>query len=381
MNLIFKKFQEYNFQSDISVGGKWNISIMRENGSERFPFGKEMKKNLILNQGLDILASNKYYTSYAGLNWNTIPAFLLGDAVNGGDSGATNVNPNDTIIANFLQSTSKVIASSCYITDDNINGSRTFSKAYDFPKPSQAQISVKEIGIRTRFGSEIDGENKLFSKFILPQNVLIARDEWIRLYYDFTIKSDAIINPINITRSSGTINANGKLKLCGRYDDVFGTFDSNGNPFIRFGDSPQAVFMPYCEDFCVETSTCQSKCVGTGYLISSIFIPTSPNGQIISEWVGERLSADNNTLIAPAYNNGDFYRDITYIFKKQNPIQNKEFEAFLFTSRKSDRNNTIAGWLWEFNNKQIKLVEKEIVIEIRQSMSRIDVPDYIMVDI
>jgi hypothetical protein len=96
--------------------------------------------------------------------------------------------------------------------------------------------------------------------------------------------------------------------------------------------------------------------------------------------VGDRVIEDDNTIIATPYTNGNFYREMTYIFKKNNPIDNKEFQGLLFTSRKSDRNNTVAGWLWEFDNKQIKLKEKEIVIEIRQSMDRIDTPDFIFAD-
>lgn len=373
MNLIFKKFQEINLNPSISIGGSWNISIVRDNGSEIFPFGKSMKKNMILNQGLDILASNSYYTSYAGLNWNTIPAFLLGDAVVGADSGMP-LNPADTNLANQLQTSYITIPGQCKMTDNYSNGSRTFSKVYDFPKGNTQGLKIREIGVRTKFGFEINGQNVLFSKFVLPQAISIGSEEWVRLFYDFTIKSDAIVNPISINLSSGTIDANGKLKLCGNYHDLFGDFDSNGNPFIRFGDSPQSSFMPYCDKFCVQDN-CQTECVGTSYLVANIFIPTSPGSSIISEWTGERTDEDDGSLIPSAYTNGSFYRDTTYIFKKGNPFQDKEFQAFLFTVRKSDRNNTIAGWLWELNNKQIKLKEKEIVIQIRQSMSRIDTPD------
>lgn len=373
MNFLFKRFKEINLSPNISIGGRWNVAIVNKNGEERFPFGAKMKKNMILNQGLDILASNKYYTNYAGLNWNTISAFLLGDAVLGNSSNP--VDPADTSLGNQVQSTEIINDDSCTITDNYIEGSRTFRKVYDFPIPA-ATISVREFGIRTRFGS-VDGENKMFSKFVLPSTFLVGPAEWVRLFYDFTIKCDAIVNPININRSSGTINGNGVLKLCGRFDDLFGTYDSNGNPFIRYGDSPQGTYMPYCEKFCVQEDTCQHQCAGTAYLISDIFIPTTPGSSIIGEWVGSKPTEDENTVISSPYINGNFYRDITYIFEKENPFENKPFQGFLFSTAKSDRENTIAGWLWELNNKQIKLIEKEIVIQIRQSMSIIDTPDTI----
>lgn len=370
MNVFLKKFKEYNISPNISIGGYWNIAIVNENGQEKFPFGSHMKKNMILNQGLDILASNKYYTSYGGLNWNATSAFLLGDAVLGGSS--IPANPADISLNNELQSTSIINDDSCTISDNYANGSRTFRKVYDFPSPI-APIPVREFGIRTRFGAT-NGQNKMFSKFVLPETVMIGTKEFVRLFYDFTIKCDAIVNPITITRSAGTLNCNGVLKLCGRFDDIFGAYDTNGNPIIKYGDSPQATFMPYCEEFCVQEN-CLHKCIGTAYLISDIFIPTSPGSSIIGEWVGSKPTESEGTAIASPYTNGNFYRDITYIFEKKNPFENKPFQGFLFSTAKSDRENTVAGWLWEFNNKQIKLIEKEIVIQIRQSMSRIDTPD------
>jgi hypothetical protein len=370
MNVFLKKFKEYNISPNIGIGGYWNIAIVNKNGQEKFPFGRHMKKNMILDQGLDILASNKYYTTYGGLNWNATSAFLLGDAVLGGSSIA--VNPTDVSLNNELQSTDIINDDSCTISDNYINGSRTFRKVYDFPTPT-SPIPAREFGIRTRFGAT-NGQNKIFSKFVLPETVLIGTQEFVRLFYDFTIKCDAIVNPINITRSAGTLNCNGVLKLCGRFDDIFGAYDANGNPIIKYGDSPQSTFMPYCEEFCVQEN-CLHKCIGTAYLISDIFIPTSPGSPIIGEWVGSKPTEDENTVIASTYINGNFYRDITYIFEKRNPFENKPFQGFLFSTAKSDRENTVAGWFWEFNSKQIKLLEKEIVIQIRQSMSRIDTPD------
>jgi|688.fasta_scaffold10587_6 hypothetical protein len=370
MNVFLRKFKEYNISPNIGIGGYWNIAIVNKNGQEKFPFGHHMKKNMILDQGLDILASNKYYTSYGGLNWNATSAFLLGDAVLGGSS--IPVSPSDVSLNNELQSTNIINDDSCTINDDYINGSRTFRKVYDFQTP-QSPIAVREFGIRTRFNA-VNNQNKMFSRFVLPENISIGTQEFVRLFYDFTIKCDAIVNPINVTRSSGTLNCNGVLKLCGRFDDIFGAYDANGNPIIRYGDSPQSTFMPYCEEFCVQEN-CLHKCIGTAYLIADIFIPTSPGSSIIGEWVGSKPTEDENTVIASSYINGNFYRDITYIFERGNPFENKPFQGFLFSTAKSDRENTVAGWFWEFNNKQIKLIEKEIVIQIRQSMSRIDTPD------
>lgn len=372
MNLIFKKFQEFIIEPNICIGGEWNISIINNNGTEEFPFGKHMKKNMILNQGLDILASNMFYTSFNGLNWNTIPAFLLGDAVNG--SSSTPASATDTELFNLLQSTSNIDDFSCTIEDDYVNGSRTFKKIYNFNEPL-VPIRVREIGIRTKF-KKLNGENMLFSRFVLPANINLMPGQYIKLFYNFKISCPALVSSIPISLSSGTIDASGTLKLCGRYDDIFGTFDSNGNPFIRYGDSPQSTFMPFCENFCVELNGCQNECFGTGYLIANIFVDPIVNAPIVSEWMGFRVTKDIGTILAPDYINGDFYRDITYVFNSGNPIVTKLFDGFLFTTTKFNRENTISGWLWKLNNKQNKLVEKEIVIQIRQSMSRL-IPDII----
>jgi hypothetical protein len=366
MNLILKKFQEFTVEPNIYIGGEWNISIVHKNGMEEFPFGEHMKKNMIVNQGLDILASNMYHTSYNGLNWNTVPAFLLGDAVNG--SSSIPVSATDTQLFNQLQATSTIDDFSCTIDDDYINGSRMFKKIYLFNEPI-TPIQVREIGIRTRF-NQLNDENRMFSRFVLPYNINLMPGQYIKLFYNFKISCPALINSIPISLSSGTVNANGSLKLCGRYDDIFGTFDSNGNPFILYGDSPQSTFMPFCENFCVELNGCENECFGTGYLIANIFVNPTINAPIVSEWIGFRATKNSGNIVTPQYINGNFYRDITYKFGSGNPTQTKQIEGFLFTTTKFDRENTISGWLWRLNNKQTKLIEKEIVIQIRQSMSR-----------
>jgi hypothetical protein len=76
------------------------------------------------------------------------------------------------------------------------------------------------------------------------------------------------------------------------------------------------------------------------------------------------------TIEASQYTNGNFYRDITYIFDKNNPFQDKDINAFLFTVTRYDRENTVDGWFWEINEKQTKFTDKKLVIVLRQSVFR-----------
>lgn len=371
MNILIKKYQELYNNPKSYISGKWNISVLNSNGEEIFPFGKEMKKNLILDQCLDILAAGKYYNAYSIFNWNTIPSFLMGGAVYG--DGIIQPQNTDTSLTNETTSTSIINDNSCSISDDLINGKRTFRKVYDFPVivAGSTNTEVSEIGLFTNWKNN----KTLFSKFLLPKTISLDYGQWIRLFYDFTIGSDMIVSPANINLSSGSFNGSGQLKLCGRFDDIFGSFDSNGNPIIVYGDSPRASFVPFYERFCTEISTCETKCFGTAYLFTPDIIGfNSVNAQIISEWIGSRLEEKNNTITPSAYINGNFYRDIEYMFDYANPIYNELIQGILFTvlrgSDISSRQNTIDGWLWKFNNNQIKQSSKKIVIGLRQSVER-----------
>lgn len=373
MNFLIKKYKEIYNSPKTRISGKWNISIVSSRG-EDFPFGIEMKKNLILNQGLDILAAGKFYSPYLTYNWNTIPSFLIGGAYYGDSSTAPNVS--DTSLTNQTSETRKINDSSCKITDDLVNGTRTFRKVYDFPVieefPTSTQpTSLRELGVYTDWNN-----GKLFAKFILPKTIKLSYGQFVRLYYDFTIGSDSIINPININKSSGTFDGTGQLKLCGRFDDIFGSFDSDGNPVIVYGDSSRASFVPYYDKFCAEIQTCETEIFGTAYLMTpDILNFTSINMPIISEWAGERLEKNLNTINPSNYTNGNFYRDIEYIFDYSNPTYDEKVEGFLFTvlrgSAFSPRQNIIDGWLWKFNNIQTKQSSKKIVMMIRQSVNRI----------
>jgi hypothetical protein len=371
MNILFKKYQDiYNFPNT-KVGGKWNISIVSDRG-EYFPFGKEMKNNLILDQGLNILAVGKYYGEHSVFNWNTIPSFLFGGAVYG--TGTTPPNNNDISLENEVSETSVIDENSCSISDDLINGTRTFRKVYNFPviEYGNDNAKISEVGIFSNWKSE----KSLFSKFLLPRVINLDYGQFVRLFYDFTIGSDMIVNASSINLSSGTFDGNGLLKLCGRFDDIFGSFDSNGNPTIVFGDSPRGSFIPFYEKFCAEIESCDTDIFGTSYMLSPGFFNfENINTRIISEWAGKRLEENTGTINPSNYTDGNFYRDIEYIFDYANPTLNETIRGMLFTilrgSSTSPRQNTIDGWVWKFNNNQIKQSSKKIVINLRQSVNRI----------
>ena len=372
MQIFLKKFKEIYSSSQTKISGKWNIAIVDRNQNEIFPFGKEMKKNLILNQGLDILAASKYYTNYSVFNWNTIPSFLIGGAVYGDGENAPNIT--DTSLTNQKSETSIINDNSCTIIDDLLNGTRTFRKVYDFStiQIADGKQQLSEAGVYTNWKSD----KTLFSKFLLPRSITLDYGQFVRLFYDFTIGSNMIVNPTNINLSSGTFNGSGLFKLCGRFDDIFGSFDSNGNPRIVYGDSPRASFLPFYEKFCTEITTCETEIFGTAYLLSPGIINfNSINQPIFTEWVGSRLEERLDTINPSSYTEGNFYRDTEYIFDYSNPTYNKQVEGILFTvlrgSPVSPRQNTIDGWLWKFNNNQIKQSSKKIVMMLRQSVSRI----------
>jgi hypothetical protein len=280
----------------------------------------------------------------------------------------------DTALNNETADTKKINDDSCSIVDNVANGTRTFKKVYDFPtiEIGDTNTEVREIGVFTNWKNT----KTVFAKFLLPNTIKLAHGQFLRLFYDFTIGSDMINSPLNVNIESGSFNGDGEIKLCGRFDDIFGSFDTNGNPVIKYGDSPRASFVPYYENFCAERQTCETECFGTAYLLSPGIINfNSPNQRIIAEWAGQRLERDLNSINPSNYIDGNHYRDIEYIFDINNPTYNESIEGILFTvlrgSAASPRQNTVDGWLWKFNNNQIKQSSKKIVIMLRQSITRI----------
>lgn len=353
--------REVNY--NLGIGGTWNVSVV-SGDSETFPLGHDYKNNLILNYGLDVLAESKSYCNVSGTNFNTIPAFLYADAAIGNGTGIA--SGEDVGLHNLISFSSGVKTGACSVEDSYTSGYRIYKKVYDFPYPA-SPISVSEIGVRTPYGG-----TGFFSRFLTTGgNINLQPTQFLRLYYNFKVTCSGITGAIPISMSTASITGDGNLKLCGRFDDIFGGMNSDGKPIIVNGDSPRGSFMPYCEPFCVEVPGCTNECFGTSYMVKTGIAFPSANSVISTEWIGARLEEALLSVSGHPYVSGDFYRDITYKYEYTNPAASELFGGYLFTQTKTDRENTVDGWLWRFNNDQNKLNTKQQTIVLRQSVNRI----------
>lgn len=359
MNILTKNNREINCSAILKIGGQWKIAVIK-NGAETYPLGEKFRNNLILDNALNVLAKGESSIDYAGTTFATLAGFLYAMPVLG-DGGAAPSN-SDTALANQLQ-TAITTENICEKISDTINGVFSIKKVYNFPTPS-SEITVREIGMKTAYGG------LLISRFLLPSPILLAPDQYIRLYYQFNVSISSLITPQTISLSNGGFDGSGQFKLCGRFDDIFNGIDSAGNPSIPFGDSPRSSFMPYQSQFCVNAD-CTRTCFSTAYMFESDLVIPAVNSSIATEWAGQRLSEIGGTIIPSAYVNGTFYRDIQYIFSPSNISQNAYIGGILFTVTMDNRQNTWDGWLWKFNTPQLKETTKTLTINLTQSVSRL----------
>jgi hypothetical protein len=210
-----------NANLDTKLEGRFKISVVKADGTERFPIGKGYHKNLILNSGLDLFFTHS--TAYSSGSYSG-PSFIPELSANCRIGiGTTAAAVTDVALVNPVKwQASYNLATNANQTTYNLAaGSCTYKRTYDYSS---------EVGtvVYTELGIAPLQTGNLFSRIVIAP-VTVNAGEQLRVVYELTVTISQYITPTAASGSSGTFNCAGNLKFVGQLSKLFGSVGANGN--------------------------------------------------------------------------------------------------------------------------------------------------------
>jgi hypothetical protein len=365
MNILQKKFTEVEINSETQAAGRWRVEVVDLNrGSSYFPFGDKFRKNLIVNNGLDIMMGRSSSGgTYDTTNFNYIVPNFFNEARYSTDTNAP-ANANTTLGTgqSATASSSTALSAACSTSDNTSAGSRTYTRVFDLPVVS-GETTIYTCGV-------FSDSDSLFSRFLLPSALTLLAGQFIRLTYVFTISVAAIVSGIAVSSTSGSFNGTGSIKLVGTFQNIFGDMLDTGLPSYTSTYHRAGGYLPN------GSSPTRSNCGWAQLVPSSIAFP-SVNSNISFTRVGNTIK-DAPDISMGAYSLGSGSQQITYIFTPLNPPVTTDIGGIFFSTSNIAQNaggftaptSNYFGWYWKFDNPQSKNSNYSLAVSLTQSVSR-----------
>lgn len=428
LNILIKRFIEGEINNNIHVDGKWKVEVVCPNGEIKKPLGDKWRKNLIQDRGLNIFNGTFSTSIVSSPNGYSLDNFIYSAVF--GDDGSnpfstnnikqTSLNANTYWTSRLTQNVPENANPTKY-TDNLSEGSRTFTRAWDFPALADGETrSVKEILITTMSqgssstsADQIKGSQyslytnmPVISRFVLPQAIPLTRFQFLRLYYSIKVTVPSIATAVNLNLQSGDFDGTGQLKLVGAWSRIFGSLGH---------------YWQYRENNAYTSTVnlwCPWSLIGRDGVGGAIVKGnTDPNlnynfplPNVDSPITYSRLSVDTQTVTnnsaggsmsSPQGNateltvvNDSVSREATLLFPANNPSNEEPIGGIfivpsasltagsvpLYTDSRTPSTAPAAGgvfWYWRFTNETFSAPRSEIkdrnyglAINLRQTMSR-----------
>jgi hypothetical protein len=375
MNILIKKWKEVEMEANTKMGGTWKVEIVHPNGGIEAPFGDKMRKNLILNSGINALAGNLTfgYQGASTISWGIYGSWILPAlftrAKLGSSSTAAVVTDSGLGAAITNQDTGTITQSCTTVNDTTSQAGPAFTKIYDFPAAASTINNINEAVI---YGMGYGGHANNLSRFVFPTTITLVAGQFLRLTYSFKAYIDALLNPISVSLgASNGFNVTGQLKLVGTYQNIFGGMGSNGNLTYPSAYYPcggwllngRRLYNGYNSSYPTGTN---AQMIPTGVNFPSINSDLTGYSK-----VGSTITQDTAGMVFGSYSSGSGQQDITYLFAAANPISTTNIGGIIFSSSGYAPANLPSGWYLKFDNDQSKNASYSLAVNLRQSITAI----------
>jgi hypothetical protein len=368
-DILIKKWKEVEMEANTRMGGEWKVEIVHPNGGVEAPFGDKMRKNLIVNRGIDLLLGHAAsFPVYDGSDGSMIIPNVIRGAQLGASSTAASVSQTGilTALTNSQTMTTTTSTQTCTITDDTtVAAGRTFTRIYDFTIANTSTPINEAI---------IHSGGQILSRFVFPTTITLITGQFLRLTYSFKAYVDSMLNPITVVVNNGGFIGDGQLKLVGTYQNIFGTMTSLGVPDKTLtcgGHSRVLGWLAAANQYDNYPANTFAHMIPSG-----IAFPAVNTALGAYTRVGSTIFTNSPGMAFGSYTSGQGYQDITYIFPAANPSSTTNIGGILFSSTingtgTSAPANAVYGWYWKFSADQSKNAAYSLAVNLRQSVTAI----------
>lgn len=269
------------------ISGEYLVSVVGTDGTERFPLGKSFRPNLVLNSGLDML----FAVGQAGGGFGGVMVFCRVGTSN------TAAAVGQTTLFNQLKSSNSYVitAGANGSSSDTGAGTRTHKRTFQFTA-EVSNVNYNEVGFSNLGGS---GDN-LFSRVVFPATVTVNTGEILRVVYQLRLSVGQTITSQAVSISGGGFDGEGDIRVCGSFDQLFGTINSNGSETVN------------------EASWILGRTGRPSYLLTNTAFP-GVNTNITPTYVGTSQSDSASGNSTGTYTAGNFFKDLTYSWPPTTP--------------------------------------------------------------
>jgi hypothetical protein len=320
-----------NMELKGSVSGEYLLSVIKTDGTEVFPLGKEFRKNLVLNSGLDML----FNTGQAG---NGFASVMTACRAGGGN---TTANVADVVLA-IPFSASNTYTGACGTNVDTANSSSIHKRTFDFAAEVGTSKNYNELG----FSNDTNQATNLFSRVVLPSTVTVLVGEKLRVVYQLKCTLVQTTTAATVTLNNGGFTGDGSIKCVGIYSQIFGTVNPNGSESAGVA----SYFL--------------GRSAGNAWLLTNSTYP-SINTDLSPSYTGVSQADSQSATASGTYVGGTFYKDLTYVWSASIPASTEtDARAVMFGG------SVARGSLWIFNANQTKENTKTLTLVLRVAWTR-----------
>jgi len=219
-------------QSNVAgISGEYIIQVIKNDGKIEFPFGKEKRKNLILDSFFRaILTGYKF----------GIQSFIQTCRV--GNNIQTPTRTNTGLVGTILGQTYKSDNFIAQINSQNNTVSLTRDFIFDAIPGGVAQVSYAEAVVGSFAINQIDEITT--SRFVFPGALILQSGDRLKVQYTLTIYLPYLNSDLPITLTGDGLNFTGKIRLSSNVTGIIGQL-SGSKTYVGFGNSDTTVFRDY----------------------------------------------------------------------------------------------------------------------------------------
>lgn len=213
------------------VKGEYVVQIVKADGKVEFPFGREKRKNLILDSFFRAILSGYKFG---------IQSFIQTCRVGNNIQAPSRTNAG--LIGSILGQTQKSDNFIVDINSDNNSISLTRDFIFDTIPPNISQVSYAEAVVGSFAINEIT--EIVTSRFVFPGTLLLQSGDRLKVEYTLTLYVPYLNSDLPITLTGDGLDFTGKIRLSSNTTGIIGQL-SGSKTYIGLGDSDTTIFRDY----------------------------------------------------------------------------------------------------------------------------------------